>query len=75
MGYSMAVNLRTKMDPAATLLVCDVNEAAIEKFQQQMAGKGPVEVVKNGKEAATRAVRYFIFPDLLFRKICNLWIK
>ncbi|KAH8806157.1 3-hydroxyisobutyrate dehydrogenase [Xylogone sp. PMI_703] len=55
MGYSMAVNLRTKMDPAATLLVCDVNEAAIEKFQRQMSGKGPIEVVKNGKEAASRA--------------------
>ncbi len=58
MGYSMAVNLRTKMDPSATLLICDVNEAAIEKFKKQVAGKGPIEVVKTGAEAAERAVIY-----------------
>ncbi|RFU26829.1 hypothetical protein B7463_g9512, partial [Scytalidium lignicola] len=55
MGYSMAVNLRIRMDPSATLLICDINETAIEKFQKQMVGKGPIEVVKTGKEAASRA--------------------
>jgi hypothetical protein len=56
MGYSMAVNLRTRMDPSTTLLVCDVNQGAIEKFLKQMKGKGKIEVVKTGKEAASRAV-------------------
>jgi 3-hydroxyisobutyrate dehydrogenase-like beta-hydroxyacid dehydrogenase len=57
MGYGMAVNLRTKMDPEMTLLICDVNTAALDKFQKQMEGKGPIAVVQNGAEAARKAVR------------------
>jgi hypothetical protein len=56
MGYGMAVNLRSKMDPSMTLLICDVAEAALDKFQTQMAEKGPISVVKNGFEAAQKAV-------------------
>ena len=56
MGYPMAVNLRSKMGPEKTLLICDVSEEAIAKFQKQMDGKGPIKVVKNGFEAVQQAV-------------------
>ncbi|KIW13645.1 hypothetical protein PV08_08836 [Exophiala spinifera] len=55
MGYSMAVNLRTKLDDSYTLLICDVSETLIQKFLHQMAGQGPVEVISSGREAITRA--------------------
>ena len=56
MGYPMAVNLRSKMGSDKTLLVCDVSEEAIAKFQKQLEGKGPIQVVKNGFEAVQQAV-------------------
>lgn len=68
MGYPMALNLRSKMDPKATLLINDVSESALAKFQEEMKSKGPIEVVKNGAEAAERAVRFLSlcpFPSLL----------
>ncbi|GAB7349607.1 hypothetical protein MBLNU459_g0293t2 [Dothideomycetes sp. NU459] len=55
MGYPMAVNLRKKMDPSHTLLVCDVSEDALLRFQTQMEGKGPVRTVTNGFEAVQAA--------------------
>ena len=55
MGYSMAVNLRAKLDSSYTLLICDVSSALIQKFQSQMSGQGPVEVISNGREAVSRA--------------------
>ncbi len=56
MGYPMAVNLRSKLSQDKTLLICDVSEEAIAKFQKQMAGEGPVKAVKNGFEAVQQAV-------------------
>ncbi|KIW99513.1 uncharacterized protein Z518_11252 [Rhinocladiella mackenziei CBS 650.93] len=55
MGYPMAVNLRSKLPSTYTLLICDVSSSAISKFQSQMSGKGPVEVVTSGFEAIQRA--------------------
>ena len=40
-----------------TLLICDVSEEAIAKFQKQMEGKGPIKVAKNGSECAQQSVR------------------
>lgn len=56
MGYPMAINLRSGLDPSYTLLVCDVNKEALAKFQQQTEGKGPVEIVETGLEAVMKAV-------------------
>lgn len=56
MGYSMAVNLRSKMNPNATLFVCDVNEIAISKFVKENSHKGPIEIIKTGAEAVAKAV-------------------
>jgi hypothetical protein len=58
MGYPMAVNLRNGLSSEYTLLVCDVNKEAISKFQKQVAGKGPVEIISNGFEAAKAAVSH-----------------
>ena len=57
MGYPMAVNLRSKIDSSKTLLICDVSEDALSKFEKQMEGKGPIRRVKNGFEAVQQAVR------------------
>jgi hypothetical protein len=57
MGYPMAVNLRNGLSPECTLLICDVNEDAISKFQKQVEEKGPVKVISNGFEAANAAVK------------------
>ena len=62
MGYGMAVNLRSKLNRSQTLYVCDVSDQAIQQFQSEVDGKGPVEVVKNGAEASKSAVRR-IFPS------------
>jgi len=56
MGYPMAVNLRNGLSPDYTLLICDVNEEAIAKFQNQVEDQGPIGVVSNGFEAAKAAV-------------------
>lgn len=57
MGYPMAKNLRKGLDNDRTLLICDVSKEAIERFQQETEGQGPVQVISNGFEAAKAAVR------------------
>lgn len=54
MGYRMAVNLRKKMDPTATLHIFDVFEAACQRFVNQCSGIGKIEVAKSSKEVATK---------------------
>ncbi|KAK5390412.1 hypothetical protein LTS13_000493 [Exophiala xenobiotica] len=58
MGYNMAVNLRTKMPKEQTLVVCDVSEAAISRFREQMKDSGPVVTAKTGSEAIQQACSY-----------------
>lgn len=55
MGYSMAVNLRSKMPSSNLLLICDVSQTLLDKFQKENSSKGPIEVVPNGYEAIQRA--------------------
>lgn len=52
----MARNLRKGLSPDHTLLICDVNEDAIARFQEETAGDGPVREVGNGFDAAQDAV-------------------
>lgn len=54
MGYPMAVNLRNGIDAKTKLLICDVSEDALTRFQKET--EGAVEVVKNGYEAVQQAV-------------------
>ena len=55
MGYPMALNLRKGLNPSHTLLICDVSSTALEKFEKNAQGLGPVEVVKTGYDAVQRA--------------------
>ncbi|KAK4678937.1 hypothetical protein QC764_001090 [Podospora pseudoanserina] len=59
MGYSMARNLRAGLGFDKTLLICDVNTDALERFMAEVSvsGRGPVRIVQNGFEAAKQAVR------------------
>lgn len=56
MGYGMAVNLRSKVGKETTLVVCDVNQEAIDRFKAENSDHGPIEVAKNGFEAVQKAV-------------------
>lgn len=56
MGFGMALNLRSKLDRATTMYVCDTDSTAIEKFRSEVGDRGPIEVVANGCEAVQRAV-------------------
>lgn len=56
MGYPMAKNLRAGLGKDKTLLICDVSKEALNRFQKETEGQGPVEVVDNGFEAAKAAV-------------------
>jgi 3-hydroxyisobutyrate dehydrogenase len=67
MGYPMALNLRKGLDPSYTLLICDVVQDAISRFQKEAEGKGPIEVIKNGYEAVQKAVRN---PSILVEGSC-----
>ncbi len=57
MGYGMAVNLRTKVNRDITLVVCDVNQEAVDRFRAEVTDHGPIEVARNGFEAIQKAVR------------------
>ncbi|KAI1638627.1 NAD binding domain of 6-phosphogluconate dehydrogenase-domain-containing protein [Biscogniauxia mediterranea] len=55
MGYPMAKNLLAGLGPEKTLLICDVNSEAIDRFQKEATSKTTVKTVKNGFEAAKAA--------------------
>jgi 3-hydroxyisobutyrate/3-hydroxypropionate dehydrogenase len=52
MGYAMASNVRKKMSPKSTLVLCDVNHDACQRFVQQFGHLGAVRIVESAKEAA-----------------------
>ena len=56
MGYPMAKNLRAGLGPEKTLLICDVNNNALDRFKTETEGQGPVGEVSSGYEAARAAV-------------------
>jgi 3-hydroxyisobutyrate dehydrogenase len=58
MGYPMAKNLRAGLGLEKTLLICDVNVEALHRFKKETEGLGPVEICRNGFEAAKAAVRH-----------------
>jgi len=83
MGYGMARNMREKVGKETTLVVCDLNQEAIDKFIAESSEHGPIEIVKNGFEAIQKAVsrvmcascgRYSSEPhtDYLRRTLCSL---
>lgn len=56
MGYPMALNLRKGLDPSYSLLICDVVDDAVVRFLRDSKEHGPVNVIRNGYQAASKAV-------------------
>ncbi|KAK4216959.1 6-phosphogluconate dehydrogenase [Rhypophila decipiens] len=52
MGYPMAKNLRAGLATNKTLLICDINTEALDRFKTETERSGPVEIIANGFEAA-----------------------
>lgn len=57
MGYPMALNLQAGLGQDKTLLICDTNLEALDRFQAEARGTATVKIVSNGFEAAKAAVR------------------
>ncbi|KAF5586548.1 3-hydroxyisobutyrate dehydrogenase [Fusarium pseudoanthophilum] len=55
MGYPMAVNLVKGLGSSKSFLIADVNQEALNEFQNEVKGFGKVSVVQNGSEAAKAA--------------------
>lgn len=55
MGYPMALNLRKGLDKSHTLLICDVSKDALDRFQRDAAGYGPVSIISGGFDAVQQA--------------------
>ena len=49
----MAKNLRTKIQDSDTMVIHDVNQAALEKFEKEV---GKAEIAKNVREVAEKTV-------------------
>lgn len=58
MGYPMAINLVKGLGSSKSFLIADVNQEALNEFQNEVKGFGKVSVVQNGSEAAKAAVRF-----------------
>lgn len=54
MGYRMAVNLRKKMPPTATLHIYDVVEDACRRFSDNCSSFGKIEIARSSKEVASK---------------------
>ncbi|KAF2662795.1 3-hydroxyisobutyrate dehydrogenase-like protein [Lophiostoma macrostomum CBS 122681] len=52
MGYSMAMNVRQKMDSNATLYINDINNSACERFKSEYSSHGRIEIVSTAREAS-----------------------
>jgi CheY-specific phosphatase CheX len=53
-GYPMAVNLRQKIQKSDTMVINDVNDAATQKFVEEV---GNVTIAKTVREVAEQTVR------------------
>lgn len=65
MGYPMAVNLRSKIGKEKTMVVCDVNAEACEKFKAEESKHGPIEIIGNAYEAMQIAVCWMYSSKIL----------
>lgn len=55
MGYAMASNVRKKMPASSILYINDINQAACQRFKDEFASLGPIEIVASAREAADDA--------------------
>ncbi|KAL6362959.1 hypothetical protein LRP88_02359 [Fusarium phalaenopsidis] len=59
MGYPMALNLHAGLGSDKTLLICDTNLEALDRFEAEARGKATIKIVSNGFEAAKAANTVF----------------
>jgi len=52
MGYAMAMNVRKKMSPTATLYINDVYRPSLEKFKEEFHSHGPIEIADSARDVA-----------------------
>ncbi|KAM5349586.1 hypothetical protein ACJ41O_006091 [Fusarium nematophilum] len=55
MGYGMAMNVRKRMSPSATLYVHDVFRASCERFKSEFDSIGGVEIMDSARQVAEKA--------------------
>ena len=57
MGHGMAKNIRQKVSNDSTIVVYDINHAALEQFVKDFSHHGPIVTAGSPKEVAELAVR------------------
>lgn len=56
MGHGMAKNIRQKVSSDSTVVVYDINHAAVEQFVKDFSRHGPIVTAGSPKEVAELAV-------------------
>ena len=56
MGHGMAKNIRQKISDDSTVVVYDINHAALEQFVKDFSSHGPIIAAGSPKEVAELAV-------------------
>jgi hypothetical protein len=57
MGFGMCSNIHSKIKPEDHLSICDINQAALDRFIQESKGQAKVEILKTPKDVAKQCVR------------------
>ena len=66
MGHGMAKNIRQKISNDSTVVVYDINHAALEQFVKDFGSHGPIIAAGSPKEVAEHAVcNPFLHRDTL----------
>ena len=75
-GYPMAKNLRAKIPDTDTLVVCDTNAEATERFVEDFDGGTEISIADTPKEVAQRSVHYtclfYLSPPFLLMTFCSI---
>lgn len=69
MGWGMANNLRAKLPPNATLVICEINKDRLDQWLKQTPG--PVSVAATPKEVAEQSVSWHnVITRRTFKNYC-----
>ena len=56
MGFGMCTNIHAKINPDDQLFICDINQAALERFLQESKGEAKVAILPTPKDVAEQCV-------------------
>ena len=56
MGFGMCTNIHAKINPDDQLFICDINQAALERFLQESKGQAKVTILPTPKDVAEQCV-------------------